>query len=279
VSVCAIGLLIPESDGLKWLALSPVYIMPPFFYIPSLITYVCYHTNAAEALVSLVVLIIACRNIEPLWGPLELTRFVAVISVGAGLCTSVIIYITAALSPNWKEFLLYNVQFYGFTPLLAAFGVVGKQLWTEMPLIGSWTGIRLKTVPALLVGTHVTLAMLGFRFSLLRVLPSLFGAVIAWCYLRFLQVTSGGMRGDSSDSFSLSSFFPELLRPHVARLLRESLSPTLPIYHTRSSSGDVTPAIPTAVLDGSATLTPADVERRRALAQSALDERLKQSTG
>jgi hypothetical protein len=186
--------------------------MPPYFYVSSLITYVCYHTNAAEALVALIVLIVACRNIEPLWGPLELTRFVAITSVAAGLCTSVVIYLIAALSPTWKETLFYSVQFHGFSPLFAAFGVAGKQLWSEMPLIASWTGVRLKTVPALLVGTHITLAMLGFRFSLVRMLPSLFGAVVAWCYLRFWQVTAGGMRGDSSDSFALSSFCPELLR-------------------------------------------------------------------
>ena len=209
---------------------------------------------------------------EPLWGTRELLRYLGIAVVGAGFGTCVLVLAVAALTPThwaeWREELLHGAGVYGCAPLLAALSVAGKQLYPEHP-ISEFLNLRVKTLPALLGSTHLTAALLGF--SPMRLAPTLFALALSWLYLRFVQLSPAtGLHGDASDHFSLASFFPEALRPLVERVTGRSQPP-------------VRQAAAAAWLDASSGVAafqpvvndPA-VDRRRLLAQTALEQRLRE---
>ncbi|CAD6996887.1 unnamed protein product [Ceratitis capitata] len=109
--------------------------------------------------------------------------------------------------------------------------------------------------------------------------PTMFGSglIVAWIYLRFYQWHPNG-RGDSSESFTFASFFPNVMQPVIGILVN-------PIYICCLKLGVVkTPAPPrssslTGSLSSVSIQIPGadahDVERRRQIALKALSDRLK----
>lgn len=100
------------------------------------------------------------------------------------------------------------------------------------------------------------------------------GIIISWIYLRFYQLHANGSRGDSSDSFSFASFFPNVLQPPINACF--GILVRLKICKKRirrydigaSNSGGPTISISLPGVDNH------DTERRRQIALKALKDRL-----
>ena len=70
---------------------------------------------------------LAARHVEPVWSAREFVKFVVVVVGATGLCTCVVIYSLVLLLSDqlhWRNYLLYEGEFYGSSPLMAAFAVV-----------------------------------------------------------------------------------------------------------------------------------------------------------
>jgi len=102
------------------------------------------------------------------------------------------------------------------------------------------------------------------------------GLVISWIYLRFYQLHANGSRGDTADSFSFASFFPNFMQPPINACF--SILVRLRICKKRvrrydiggGSSSGAGPAISIS-LPG---VDNHDTERRRQIALKALKDRL-----
>jgi len=112
----------------------------------------------------------------------------------------------------------------------------------------------------------------------------MFGFLVSWTYLRFYKTAfpdldtsqPSRLRGDASETFAFSEFFPEPLRPAVAAFSNVvySILVTARIC-THFSAADVSASRGESfVLRSAPGSTRAETERRRALALKALDQRL-----
>lgn len=100
------------------------------------------------------------------------------------------------------------------------------------------------------------------------------GLIISWIYLRFYQLHANGSRGDSADSFSFASFFPNVLQPPInacfGLLVRLRICKKTVRRYDMGSGSSGGPAISIS-LPG---VDNHDTERRRQIALKALKDRL-----
>jgi hypothetical protein len=111
-----------------------------------------------------------------------------------------------------------------------------------------------------------------------------FGFLISWTYLRFYKTAFPDLdtsqptrlRGDASETFAFSEFFPEPLRPAVAAFSNVVYNILVTAHVcTPFSAADVSASRGESFVQRSAPgSTRAETERRRALALKALDQRL-----
>lgn len=95
-----------------------------------------------------------------------------------------------------------------------------------------------------------------------------FGWLVSWFYLRFIKQNEGmDFRGDRSETFAFSSWFPPFLQPYVAQLSRFVFGIAVKLHILR-------PWGPSNDMETGHVNTRAEAERRRALALKALDQRL-----
>ncbi|MBA0600408.1 hypothetical protein Gorai_006595 [Gossypium raimondii] len=102
-------------------------------------------------------------------------------------------------------------------------------------------------------------------------LPTLiFGTYIGWIYLRYLQrKPESKLRGDPSEDFAFSTFFPEFLRPII--------DPIASIFHRMLCGKSEVSSNPQGYTLGGAPLLgsdPIEASRRRERGARALEERL-----
>jgi hypothetical protein len=111
-----------------------------------------------------------------------------------------------------------------------------------------------------------------------------FGFLVSWTYLRFYKTAFPDLdtsqptrlRGDASEAFAFSEFFPEPLRPAVSAfgIVVYNIFVAVRIC-TPFSAADVSASRGESFVQRSAPgSTRAETERRRALALKALDQRL-----
>ncbi|KAF9919447.1 hypothetical protein FBU30_011022 [Linnemannia zychae] len=210
------------------------------------------------------------KYLERAWGSREFFKFLAVTSVG----TMLAIYFTCLLeyAVRGNEELLYGVQAYGLTAVMAGFLVGFKQLVPEH-LVTLWGAFSVR-VKSLLIGSQKHLLM------------TIYGMFISWVYSRFFKVQDG-VRGDRSETFAFASFFPEAAQPLV-KMVSNLVFGILVRLHICSPLGfgatfqnDLeSPQMPGMVLPMSQPASlRAEAERRRALALKALDMRLHAAAG
>ncbi|KAG0251157.1 hypothetical protein DFQ27_008962 [Actinomortierella ambigua] len=221
------------------------------------------------------------KYLERAWGSRELFKYMAVSSIG----TMVAVYITCL-----SEYLIrdnsamMDVHAHGLTCLLAGFLVGFKQLVPEhlITLVGALS-IRVKSLPLLFA---VFMAVVGVVFSTqVQFLMALYGLLISWTYARFIKVADGA-KGDRSETFSLASFFPEILQPPVkvvsnfffGLLVKAKICSPIGYagFHYDLENPQMSGMGHTFTQPGSLR---AEAERRRALALKALDMRLHAAAG
>ncbi|RLM84887.1 rhomboid-like protein 19 [Panicum miliaceum] len=128
--------------------------------------------------------------------------------------------------------------------------------------------IKAKWIPSLVALISIIVSF--FIKDLMSYLPVLlFGIYMSWIYLRYFQKRlETGLKGDPSEEFSFSSFFPEFLRPildPIASILHRLLCGRSERSDGRGQTLDTSP------LPGSDSI---EANRRRERGQRALEQRL-----
>ncbi|PKA47660.1 hypothetical protein AXF42_Ash014437 [Apostasia shenzhenica] len=195
-------------SAVSYLALIPARTIP---FAWNLLTAGYTEQTLPGVAIGVVGLLFLGRSLEPLWGSREFFKFIVVVNFLISICVFVtaisLYYITT------QESYLYT-PLSGFHGVLAGFLVGIKQIMPDQELgLFFLLKIRAKWIPTLLA--LVSIAVSFFVPESASYLPTmLFGIYTGWLYLRYFQKRpETGLKGDPSDEFTFSSFFPEFLRP------------------------------------------------------------------
>ncbi|XP_059628300.1 rhomboid-like protein 19 [Cornus florida] len=247
-------------SAVDYLALIPAKTIP---FAWNLITAGYIEQSVYGVVISTVGLLFIGKLLEPIWGSREFFKFIFIVN----LLTSACIFITA-ISLYYitrRETYLY-MPLSGFHGVLSGFLVGIKQLIPdqELPLLR----IKAKWLPPLALLPSIGISF--FVTESTKYLPTMiFGTYVSWIYLRYLQRNpETKLRGDPSDEFAFSTFFPEFLRPVI--------DPIASIFDRmfcgRSESSEARGyTLGTTSLPGSDTI---EASRRRERGARALEERL-----
>uniref|UniRef100_A0A0D9VU75 Peptidase S54 rhomboid domain-containing protein n=1 Tax=Leersia perrieri TaxID=77586 RepID=A0A0D9VU75_9ORYZ len=243
-----------------YLALIPSRTIP---FAWNLVTSGYIEQTIPGVIVSIAGLLILGKVLEPLWGAKELLKFIFIVN----LSTSVCVFVTAI-----GLYYITQQEIYLYTPLSGFYGVLSgflvgiKQILPDQEINLFLLNIKAKWIPSL-----IAFILVSVSFFMKESMPYnpiiLFGIYMSWIYLRYFQKRLvAGLKGDPSDEFSFSSFFPEFLRP--------VLDPITSVFHTlvcgwseRSEANDQMDGL----LPGSYSI---EANRRRERGQKALEQRL-----
>ncbi|CAD5322417.1 unnamed protein product [Arabidopsis thaliana] len=244
-----------------YLALIPARTIP---FAWNLITSGYFELSVYGVVFSTVSLLFMGKFLEPVWGSTEFLKFIFVVNFLTYLCvfvTAIALYYITRL-----EVYLY-MPFAGFHGVLAGLLVGIKQIIPDQEIL--LLKIKAKWLPSIML--ILSIASSFFTLDSAAYLPTLiFGTYMGWLYLRYLQRRpETKLRGDPSDDFAFSTFFPELLRPVI--------DPIALIFHrmlcgrSNATSEDHDYSTSGAPLPGSDS---AEASRRRERGARALEERL-----
>lgn len=249
-------------SALTYLALIPGRTIP---FAWNLITAGYVEQTIPGVIVSIVGLLLFGKLLEPLWGSKELSKFIFIVNFSTSAC----VFITAIVL-----YYITQQEIYLYTPLSGFYGVLSgllvgiKQLLPDQELNLFVLKIKAKWIPSLVALISIFVSF--FTKDMMSYLPVLlFGIYMSWIYLRYFQRRlETGLKGDPSEEFSFSSFFPEFLRP--------ILDPIASIFHRllcgRSERSDgMEQTLDTSPLPGSDSI---EANRRRERGQRALEQRL-----
>ncbi|GAB2286796.1 Rhomboid-like protein 19 [Dionaea muscipula] len=250
--------------AVTYLALIPARTIP---FAWNLLTAGYIEQTIYGVIISTIGLLLIGKLLEPIWGTKEFLKFIFVVNFLTSLC----VFVTAiALYYATSEELYLYMPISGFYGVILGFLVGIKQILPDLELsLVSLLRIKAKWLPSLVLLLSIVASF--FIAGSAAYLPTLiFGTYISWIYLRYLQRRpETSLKGDPSDEFALSSFFPDFLRP--------AIDPVASIFHrmlcgrpgTRNEAmGYVLGGTP---LPGS---DPIEASRRRERGARALEERL-----
>ncbi|OVA10160.1 Glutamine amidotransferase subunit PdxT [Macleaya cordata] len=248
-----------------YVALIPARTIP---FAWNLITSGYIEQSIIRAVISTLGLLFIGRVLEPIWGSREFLKFIFVVNFLTSVCvfaTAIALYYITT-----QENYLYK-PLSGFHGVLLGFLVGIKQILPDQEL-SLFPPLKLKTkwLPSLLLFPCIVVSF--FTEESASYLPTLiFGTYTSWIYLRYLQrKPETSHRGDPSDEFSFSSFFPGFLRPvidPIASLFDRMFCGRSEVAND-SKDGYTLGGTP---LPGSGTI---EASRRRERGARALEERL-----
>ncbi|EXB80096.1 hypothetical protein L484_013422 [Morus notabilis] len=247
--------------AINYLALIPARTIP---FAWNLITAGYVEQSVHGMAMSTIGLLFIGKLLEPVWGSREFFKFIFVIN----FLTSVCVFITAIALyyiTTQENYLYFPLS--GFHGILSGFLVGIKQIIPdqEFPVLK----LKAKWFPSLYL--LLSTAICIFTSETTTILPTLyFGAYMSWIYLRYWQKKpETKLKGDPSDDFAFSTFFPEFLRPVI--------DPIATIFHrmlcgrSEASNDAQGYTLGGAPLPGS---DPIEASRRRERGARALEERL-----
>ncbi|GAB4854934.1 Rhomboid-like protein 19 [Ancistrocladus abbreviatus] len=250
--------------AVAYLALIPGRTIP---FAWNLITAGYIEQTVYGVVISTIGLLLLGKLLEPIWGSKEFLKFIFVVNFLSSFC--VFITAIALYYATSNEVYLY-IPISGFYGVLSGFLVGIKQILPDQELsLFSVLRIKAKWLPSLML--LLPIAVSFFVAGSVAYLPTLiFGTYMSWIYLRYLQRRpETNLKGDPSDEFAFSSFFPDFLRPIV--------DPIASIFHrmlcgrseaSNEAKGYMLGGTP---LPGS---DPIEASRRRERGARALEERL-----
>ncbi|XP_073274021.1 rhomboid-like protein 19 [Primulina huaijiensis] len=194
-------------SAVSYLALIPAKTIP---FAWNLITAGYIERSIYGVVISTIGLLFIGKLLEPIWGSREFLKFIFAVN----FLTSVCVFITAiSLYYITREESYLYIPISGFQGVLSGFLVGIKQIMPDQEL--PWLKLKAKWLPSLALLVAVVVSF--FTVESASSLPTLiFGTYIGWIYLRYWQRnTEMKRRGDSSDDFAFSTFFPEFLRPVI----------------------------------------------------------------
>ncbi|CAL0328439.1 unnamed protein product [Lupinus luteus] len=244
-----------------YLALIPARTIP---FAWNLITAGYIEQSVYGVVVSTFGLLFIGKLLQPIWGSKEFLKFIFVVN----FLTSVCLFITAiALYYISRQEIYLYMPLSGFHGVISGFLVGIKQIIPdqELPLIK----IKTKWLPSIAILLCVAISF--WRLEAAAYLPTIIsGTYISWIYLRYWQTKpETKLRGDPSEDFAFSTFFPEFLRPVI--------DPIASIFHRilcgRSDASNDAHGytLGSEALPGSDSI---EASRRRERGARALEERL-----
>ncbi|KAL1497277.1 hypothetical protein ABEB36_008269 [Hypothenemus hampei] len=276
--ICGVVLIsygLSYSDNVvEVISVTPGYIMPPS-RIWSLFTFCFMEIHFWEVLVDIITVGLCGKLIEPLWGPIEMMTFFALINFGIGILTTTFYFILYYCFDDTRY--LYNVYIHGLAGYIAGVSVAVKQIMPDLVITKTPFGkLSNRNVP-------LTVFFLSVIFKLVGLVdgtyPTMYfwGMIVSWVYLRFYQKHSSGSRGDMADYFTFASFFPNVIQPPIAVVSNSIYNTLMRIGICRKSVRKVDMANPSGVTISIPSVDQHDMERRRQIALKALSERLSKS--
>ncbi|KAJ2355083.1 hypothetical protein GGF43_002896 [Coemansia sp. RSA 2618] len=210
--------------------------------------------------------------LERQWGTRGYAQFVLVVGVVPALTS--VLAVVALYAVRGKAELLYATRVGGLAGLVSGFTVGLKQLVPDynVKLLRGAVGFRVNDLP----GVYTLVAPILFTLlgDLGSVLLVNIGFVEAFVYLRFYKRT-GSVRGDRSEAFAFTTFFPEFARPYVGRLGSFVYGAAVGLRLVTPDEGyQQAVDLEEGVEAGPVEAVDSDADRRRALAAKALDMRL-----
>ncbi|KAL8517976.1 hypothetical protein ACS0TY_009319 [Phlomoides rotata] len=245
----------------SYIALIPAKTIP---FAWNLITAGYIEQTIYGLIISTIGLLFVGKLLEPIWGSREFLKFIFIVN----FLTSVCVFVTAIslYYVTTQETYLYQ-PISGFQGVLSGFLVGIKQIIPDQEL--SLLKIKAKWLPSLALLVSVIVSF--FTTDSVTYLPTLiFGTYIGWIYLRYWQRKSETkLKGDPSDEFAFSTFFPEFLRPvidPVATIFERLLCGRSELLDESSGYTLGGTSLPSS--------DPIEASRRRERGARALEERL-----
>ncbi|KAI1179758.1 eukaryotic integral membrane protein-domain-containing protein [Nemania sp. FL0916] len=269
---------------IEWLTLVPQLSL---FYPWTFLTTTLVEENLTSLAIAGVTLFNGGRYLERAWSSKEFAKFLVVAALVPNLlCFLLLITMfTVTRSEDWT---LTTIN--GTIPLQISFLVAFSQLVPAhtVTLFRGVLSLRVPRFPLIYVGL-VTAANLTPWISDASLPLTIFGFLTSWTYLRFYKTVfpdldasqPASMRGDASETFAFSEFFPAPVKPLVAALSDQIFNMLVAVrLCTPFSEADISAAQGNNFHQRSAPGgVRAEAERRRALALKVLDQRLHAATG
>jgi membrane associated rhomboid family serine protease len=248
----------------EYLALVPGKTIP---FAWNLITAGYLEQSLFGLILSIIGLLFSGKLLEPIWGSREFLKFIAIVNI----VTSISVFITTIFLYyiTWKEIFLYT-PLSGFHGVLSGFLVGVKQIMPDQEITILFVlKLRAKWLPSLLVLVSIIVSILATDST--SYLPFIiFGTYSSWLYLRFLQrKPETNLKGDPSDEFAFSTFFPEFMGPIVDAIA--VICEKICCGGSQISSEEEGNDLGGIPLPGS---DPVEASRRRERGARALEERL-----
>ncbi|KAK5583253.1 hypothetical protein RB653_004844 [Dictyostelium firmibasis] len=271
-----LGVISTHMKTLNLFAMNVVYIVPPRFYLWTFFTASLIETSIISGIFNIISVLFIGKYLEPIWGSKVFIKFILVVIFFPTLCAFFFFVFYFFFFGNVINLMKANVS--GFSGVIAALSVALKQIATEQELDFILLKIKAKWIPSILVLFRIVLfSFIGFQdrsFTLV-----IFGVFTAWIYLRFYQAKPG-TKGDPNESFSFYTFFPEPIQPPI-KVVSNIIFKILCKLSICSSSAFSNQSILPITNNGNSSnndenYSVADMERRRALAVKALEERMQQ---
>ncbi|KAJ7553584.1 hypothetical protein O6H91_06G104100 [Diphasiastrum complanatum] len=220
-------------------------------------------------IVTIIGLLLFGKLLEPIWGSKEFLKFIVFVNLFTSLSTFVLAILLYYITRG--DNYLY-VPISGFNGVLAGFLVAVKQIMPDQELTAFFfLKLKAKWLPSILVTFS---SIIGFLTSdTILYLPFIiFGTYVSWLYLRYFQAKpENSFKGDPSDEFSFSTFFPDFLGPvinPVAIICEKTFCGRRGQNEDNEGHGYILGGGP---LPGS---DPVEASRRRERGARALEERL-----
>lgn len=186
----------------------PGYVLPPNFWIWTLVTHSFLQRHFILVLVDICVVVLSGKLLEPIWGPLQICIFFLIVTSLSAAITAVTYVFLYYITGN--TIYLFETHIHGLGAYIGGFVVAVKQLMPDHVLL---------TLPfGKFRNKHMALTLLitAAIFSLINVINGPYalhfglGIFVSWIYLRFYQRHKNGKRGDMADDFSFARLLDDL---------------------------------------------------------------------
>lgn len=270
---------LPERDAnvpsLTMVASKPVYLLWTLF------TASFVASNILSLVMSLSIIFFGGRYLERIFSSKEFLKFLAVIVLASNtvLLSGVSVMAILTHDASWLD-----MPIYGSNALHAGVLVAFKQQIPEhtVSIAKSPVKMRVRHLPMLfLMATVVSVPVLGY----VHLCQATLGFLSSWIYLRFYKTSVPDLgaqtlllRGDASETFALSQFFPEVLQPPVERIAHYVYESFLSLGVVKPLGSTVDDYAEAGRKTAGTGVGRAEAERRRALALKALDDHLTKDT-